>query len=283
MELIFNEISFLPHSNNEVLLKEQFINMLKIFVEIKENYGYNHIVFPINIGDIKVTIDKSFHQWAYSIEKKGDKNKILSVIKRPFGNDVLQEKVMELNKYYYENKGVGIEEEYCIGLATTYLKQKVSVSLLSNPCWDTTKIDFKEIIDDEFNTKDVDVENITSLNHLLDNNIQTKLMYSGALLLLKSPLKPDEKKLNLSGDHHGNNKLKTFSKRIFQSEYVVSVINNIDFSPNSSDLIKNTYADGKIELVLYWESAGYGMIIQTTGRNLRETDEIAKLLNEKYS
>lgn len=282
MELIFNEISFLPHSNNVVVLQEQFINMLKIFVETKEKYGFNHIIFPINIGDTKVTDDKSFHQWAYSIEKKGDKNKILSVIKRPFANDVLQEKVMELNKFYYENKDEGIEE-YCIGLATTYLKQKVSLSLLSNPCWNTTKIDFKEIIDEELNTKDVDVENITTINHLLDNKIQNKLIYSGVLSLIKSPLKPNEKKLNLSGDHHGNNKLKAFSKKIFQSEYVVSVINNIDFSPNSSDLIKNTYSDGKIELVLYWESAGYGMIIQTMGRNLRETNEIAKLLKEKYS
>jgi len=283
MQLIFNEISFLPHSNNVVVLQEQFINMIKIFAETKEKYGYNHIVFPVNIGETKVTNSMSFLQWAYSIEKKGDKNKILSVIKRPFGDDVLQEKVMELNKYYYENKDVGIKEEYCIGLATTYLKQKISLSLLSNPCWDNTKINFKEIIDEEFNTDDVEVENITTLNHLLDINIQNKLMYSGTLVLIKSPLKPDEKKLNLSGDHHGNNKLKTFAKRIFQCEYVVSVINNIDFSPNSSDLIKKTYADGKIELVLFWESAGYGMIIQTTGSNLRETDEIANLLNVKYS
>ena len=40
--------------------------------------------------------------------------------------------------------------------------------------------------------------------------------------------------------------------------------------------------DGKIELVLYWEDKGIGIIIQTTGRNYRETEEIARLLKKEF-
>ena len=107
-------------------------------------------------------------------------------------------------------------------------------------------------------------------------------MYSGKLELSKSPLKPAEKKLTLSGDHHGNDKLEAFGKRLFKNDYVVCVINNIDFSPKAINFIKNIYPDGKIELVLHWESAGYGMAIQTTGKNYRETEEIARILQKEF-
>ncbi|MCP4132243.1 MAG: hypothetical protein GY754_14825 [bacterium] len=39
----------------------------------------------------------------------------------------------------------------------------------------------------------------------------------------------------------------------------------------------------KIELVLTETDNGIGLIIQTTGKNIRETSEIARILKEKYS
>src|SRR5690606_14876853 len=101
----FNEISFLPFANNEVVLKEQFISMLKLYEKTKTDFGYKHLIFPSNISETKVTADKTFVQWAYSITHQGDKNKILSVpFNRPFANDVLEEKLKDLHKYYYDNE-----------------------------------------------------------------------------------------------------------------------------------------------------------------------------------
>jgi hypothetical protein len=57
----------------------------------------------------------------------------------------------------------------------------------------------------------------------------------------------------------------------------------LPFNPNSIRFIKKCYADGKIEIVLFWEDAGYGAIIQTTGTNLLETEAISKLLEKEYS
>jgi hypothetical protein len=283
MELVFNEISFLPISNNEVVLKEQFISMLKLYDKIKELYGYKHLVFPSNIGETKVTTDKTFVQWVYDIPHQGEKNKILSVpFVRPFANDVLEDKVNELHKYYYANEDAGINEEFCIGLPTAFLKEKVAISLATHNCWNVSKIVFKEILNDDLETKDISVSHVSDDSHIQEDIIKNQLMYSGHLELVKRSKEPTDDDITLSGDHHGNKELKAFAKKLFKNEYVVSVINNIDFSPKRINLIKNIYADGKIELVLHWESAGYGMVIQTTGKNYRETEAIAEILKKEF-
>ncbi|OWY22356.1 hypothetical protein C7N43_22025 [Sphingobacteriales bacterium UPWRP_1] len=283
MELVFNELSFLPHSNNEFVLAEMFIDMLQLYAKIQNQFGYEHLIFPSNIGETKVTTEKTFAQWVYSISNQGLKNKILSVpFKRPFANDILEEKAKELHKYYYTNEEAGINEEYCIGLPTAYLKEKVAISLATHKCWVTSEIVFKEIINDDLETKDILVYNISNEDHLAEDNIKDELMYSGKLDLKKRSKTPTDDDITLSGDHHGNKELKAFAKKIFKNEYVECVINNIDFSPKAINFIKNIYPDGKIELVLYWESAGYGMVIQTTGRNYRETEAIAKILKEEF-
>lgn len=283
MELVFNELSFLPFINNEVELKQKFINMLKLYDKTKDEHGYKHLIFPSTIGETRVTAEKNFVQWAYAIPHQGEKNKILSVpFVRPFANDVLEEKIQELHKYYYSNEDAGINEEYCIGLPTAYLKNKMAISLASHNCWVTSEIVFKELINDDLETKDISVNNISDEAHLVVDAIQNILIYSGRLELRKRTKTPTDEDITLSGDHHGNKELKTFAKKLFKNEYVESVINNIDFSPKAINFIKNIYHDGKIELVLHWESAGYGMVIQTTGRNYRETEAIAKILKEEY-
>jgi hypothetical protein len=282
MELVFNELSFLPYQENEVTLRSRFLDMLRLFEVVRKTYGFNHIVFPSNIGETYVTSGKTFLQWAYEMPHGGEKNKVLGFIKTPFGNDILESQVMELCKYYYSNEEVSIKEKYCIGLAISYLKDKVSISLSSNACWSLPQISFKEIIDDELNTKDVIAYNITIEEHTSNEKVKKQLMYAGTLELKKCPLTPDKKTIKLSGDHHGNDKLEAFAKKLFKNDYVESVINNIEFSPKSINLIKNIYQDGKIEIVLYWESAGYGMLLQTTGRNYRETEAIANQLKKEF-
>lgn len=282
MELVFNEISFLPFANNEVVLKEQFINMLKLYDKTKEEYGYKHLIFPSTIGETKVTADKTFVQWAYSIPHQGDKNKILSVpFVRPFSNDVLEERVKEVHKYYYSNEEAGINEEYCIGLPTAYLKEKVAISLATHKCWGTSEIVFKEIINDDLETKDISVNNISDEAHLAEDDIKEELMYSGKLEIQETAIDPDAKAWSLRDDH-GKDKLKAFSKKVLKSKHVVSVINSLPFNPTDINLIRQIYPDGKIELVLHWESAGYGIVIQTTGRNYRETEAIAEILKKEF-
>jgi len=82
---------------------------------------------------------------------------------------------------------------------------------------------------------------------------------------------------------HGKDVLTAFAQKVLQSPYVEGVINSLPFNPHARSFIRNAYPDGSIELVLVWSDEGLGMVVQSTGRNLRETEAIARILKEKYA
>lgn len=282
MELVFNELSFKPYIGNEVLFKTKFIEMLNTYGQLKETFGITNLLFPRTTFNLNVSESSTFIQWASSLTNTSEKNKILALIRTPFSEDILENSEQnKMNKYYYENLEIHIKAEYCIGLVICYAKEKIAISLHSHNCWKPHTISFKEIIDEDFKTTDVNVYNVCKSEEL-NEKLSQKLLYYSELQLKETDIEPESKKIKLSGDHHGNNKLKAFAKRILRSKYVLEVINNIDFSPKAVNLIKEIYSDGTIDIVLYWEDAGYGMKIQTTGRNYRETNEIAKILKNEF-
>lgn len=281
MNLVFNEISFQPHTDNEFTLKTQFLDLLKIFALAKKDYGFKHIVFPSNISELKVTSSKTFYEWAYSIAHQGDKNTILSLVKKPFTNELLAERVSDLNKFYYLNKNIGVPETYCSGMATSYLLESLCLSISSNPLWDENKIEFHKIINDDFETESVAAVNVSKEDHFKVNYIKKFIEYLGEIKLDTNEVEPKLKPIALRDDH-GKDKLMAFSKRLVNSKYIVSVINSLPFNPKAINLINDIYPDGKIELVLYWEDKGIGLIIQTTGKNYRETKAIADILKKDF-
>lgn len=99
--------------------------------------------------------------------------------------------------------------------------------------------------------------------------------------LQKTPLKPDQKKISIRDDH-GKDKLTDFAKKLINSEYVIEVINSLPFNPKETSFIRNILDDGKIEIVLHKTDQGLGLVVKTTGRNKRETEEIAKILEKNY-
>lgn len=283
MELIFNELSFKPYIGDEVLFKNKFIAMLKKYGYLKEAYGITNLLFPKATFNLNISKDLTFIQWASSLTNRSEKNKILALIRTPFSEDILEDgEQNKTSKYYYENVEIPIEREYCIGLGICHAKERISISFNSHNCWKPHIISFKEIIDDDFNTRNVEVYNVCETEQELNDDLYKKLLYYGELELIETDIEPENKKIKLSGDHHGKNKLKAFAKRLLENRYVLGVINSIDFSPNAVNLIKDKYSDGTIDIVLYWEDAGYGMKIQTTGRNYRETEAIADIIREEF-
>jgi hypothetical protein len=283
MELIFNELSFKPHVNNEVLFKNRFIGMLNKYGQLKETFGITNLLFPRATFNLNVSEKSTFIQWASSLTDTSEKNKVLALIRTPFCEDILEDAEQDkTNKYYYENAEIPVEQEYCTGLGICHAKERIAISLNSHNCWKPHIISFKEIIDDNFNAKDVEVYNVCESGEKLNADLSQKLLYYGTLELMETDIEPENKKIKLSSNHHGNSKLEAFAKKIFRSKYVLEVINNIDFSPKAVNLIKEKYSDGTIDIVLYWEDAGYGMRIKTTGRNYRETEAIAEILKNEF-
>lgn len=93
---------------------------------------------------------------------------------------------------------------------------------------------------------------------------------------------PENKQISLREDH-GKDKLIAFSQKLVQSPYITKVINSLPFNPHQNNPIRRTYPDGKIEFVLTWTDPGLGICLQTTGRNLAETNTIAIYLAEKFT
>jgi len=83
-------------------------------------------------------------------------------------------------------------------------------------------------------------------------------------------------------DDHGKEVLLAFAKKIVKSEYVIKVVNSLPFNPQENNFTKKCYPNGQIELVLIETDRGLGLIIQTTGRNQSETEEIAKILEKEF-
>lgn len=94
--------------------------------------------------------------------------------------------------------------------------------------------------------------------------------------------KPEAKNINLRDDH-GKDVLMAFAKKVSRSPYVKSIVNSLPFNPKQKTPIRRTYPNGIVEFVLTWTDAGYGICIQTTGRNLAETNTIAIHLQQEFS
>ncbi|NBD31911.1 MAG: putative CRISPR-associated protein [Cyanobacteria bacterium] len=93
---------------------------------------------------------------------------------------------------------------------------------------------------------------------------------------------PEKKPIHLREDH-GQDVLLPFAKKLTRSPYITKVINSLPFNPKQANPIRKTSADGIIELVLTWTDQGFGLCLQTTGRNLRETNAIAIHLVNKFT
>lgn len=288
MNLAFNEISFLPLTDNEHTIKEHFLGMANTLKVVNEKYGSSHILFPLDLAETKVTVDKTFYQWAHSIDHQGEKNKILSLIKQPFINDILRGQIGYLDHYYFENIDLGIEQTYCIGLSTAHITQTAAISIPQVTYWEQTQINFfKENLRNQDETDTInEPEAVSVYNISTENSINRPLFATFAetiarVELIETSLQPINKPIHFRDDH-GKDILKAFAKRLINSPYVTEVINSIAFNSQTVRFIRRVFPDGKIEIVLHWEDKGYGMVIQTTGRNLRETKAISEILQTQY-
>ncbi|MDN3512489.1 MAG: putative CRISPR-associated protein [Candidatus Jettenia sp.] len=99
--------------------------------------------------------------------------------------------------------------------------------------------------------------------------------------LVRINKKPEDKKIDLRDDH-GRDVLMRWAKRLVNNPYVEEIVNSLPFSPRTTNPIKKVCDNGFVDIVFTKTDAGYGMVIKTTGRNKKETEEIVKILMERY-
>lgn len=159
----------------------------------------------------------------------------------------------------------------CVGLPYASIMDSLTVSLGDE--------EWKSIVQVQKDEENVDVRNVSNQTHVEEYDEWIDSLKD--IVLLKSDIKPEDKSIHLRDDH-GKDKLMDFSKKICKSPYVLSVVNSLPFNPKDRNFIRNVKADGLVECVMCWTDKGYGLVIQTTGRNIRETQEIADKLKKEY-
>jgi len=141
MHLIFNELSFLPIAGSNQIAEERFAVLLQTFNIAQERFGFNHIRFPQNHADQKITTTQTFYQWISSITNRTTKNLILGLFKKPFMDDLEQD---ELNTFFESEYNIDDASkptnESPIGLPIAHIKSLPAISLDSHEFWHTVKI-----------------------------------------------------------------------------------------------------------------------------------------------
>jgi len=281
MELIFNELSLQPsvsdtHSAN--LLVEKLI---QTYSKAK-SHGFKKIRFHQVFEEISLLDDYTFSDWLKNTTSRTLKDLLLSAKVYPFisDGDEWAENEYLSRRYFFENEFVERTEPR--GLAAAIIYETLTISLASHEHWKQSQL--RVFVTDE-NLEGIlpteNVNNVCETIHFESPIIQDFVGKITTPVIVPTKLPLNQKTIHLRDDH-GKDKLKKFGERLFQSNYVISVINSLPFNPKATNLIHKTHADGKIEIVLYWEDKGIGLVIQSTGRNIHETNAIAKILDEEY-
>ncbi len=280
MELVFNELSFREYKDEYNLL-DCFVSLGELFDKAKELYNYTHIIFPSNLSEMKACENKSFYEWINGMPTK-HRNKIFPIINRPpFIPDFLGDKINGLASYYFVSTELNIGQEYCDGLATADIMDIPAISLANNLIWQSPILTiFKET---DVSPVEVHVTNLATQEVLNSSEFQEFSERKMQVELQPSNKTIEEKISSISlREDHGIDKLQKFAERIVRNEYVNGVINSLPYNPNTSRFIKSVYKNGNIEIIMHWEDAGYGIVIETTGRNLSETRAIAEMLRKDF-
>lgn len=162
-------------------------------------------------------------------------------------------------------------DEQCFGLAMAYLTDAISLSI------DPSQ--WKETVDIFRDGDLICVKNISNTSHI--DYYREWFEDLRPIELISTSKSPFEKKLKLRDDH-GKDVLTAFANKLFRNIYVEEVVNSLRFNSFDRKFIRKIKEDGIIECVLYWYDEGYGLAVKTTGRNKRETQAIAEILDKEY-
>jgi len=272
MELVFNEISLdeKPESSYQAIsIWEKFANTCVLL----KKEGFNKIRVESDFWNSLYFEYKDINTFLSQIPSRTKSSFLRSFIRRPFlADDFLSEadEKYAQNEYFWGDKKI-------TGLAYAYLLDTICISLSTNEIWDNTDIEIIEVSNCSHSI--VIVKNASKPEHTEQH--RSWIEDKKPVQLIQTKISADLKEINLRDDH-GKDVLLLFAKRIVISPYVTKIINSLPFNPNEKKFIRKIYPNGQIEIVLINTDQGLGIIIQTTGRNIKETEVIAYKLEKKY-
>ena len=280
MDLIFNEISANYLANSEHDAKKWMQDLSDVCQKAKEN-GFSNLRVERKFETYSLKKGYTIVDWLNDRSVSHiQKSSFLSYKRFPCIEEVdesAETTFIEKSYSLHEADELRFNGKETEGLAVAYIYDTIAVSFPVNEVWQ--KVYIKLIERDNEIEREVKVRHVSLLEHFEAH--QNFIAAQKEIVLPETELSPSEKIIHLRDDH-GQDILNEFAKRLLNSCYVVKVINSLPFNQKCTNFIRKIHPDGKIEIVLIWTTQGYGLIIQTTGRNDRETEKIAQILAENY-
>lgn len=280
MELFFNEISGYYKEVNLYGAKARMKNFLDLCKKAKME-GFNLVRNNREFDFQELSDGYKISDWyGDATIPKNTKDFFLGYRKFPYetGDEASENQFVQATYRLNEPEEVNYSGAVTEGLAWAYIRETLAVSFPVNTVWRKTSICLKKEKGAENSL--VLTNHASQLEHIAFHQAWIDLLKE--IVLVETDMLPNQKKVNLRDDH-GMDILNTFAQKLLQSPYVEGVINSLPFNPRERNFAKCAHSDGKIELVLIWTDEGFGMVVQSTGRNLRETEAIARILKEKYA
>lgn len=278
MELAFNEISQVPLLDDKYRANERMLLFSKTVAEARKK-GFRNIRTHYSASEIKLTKDYSLHNWLFDKDFSAESRTLFyDMFVQPFideANEEIEEKYIEAS-YFFEDIENQIPRQDCLGLTSAYLSETLAVSFQSSPAW--LKNTLSLVIEKGEDVSTAEVHHVFSKECFIQNSIVDFVESITTLTLVETNINPNDKNFHLT-DHHGQQELNDLWNRIKNSPFVIEGM-SIEWGGNS--FYKKTRKDGKVDIVHLKSDRRYAMQIQTTGRNLRETIEIAKRLAEQF-
>jgi hypothetical protein len=279
MELLFNELSTISLSSDKYQANDKMKTFAETTVTARQK-GFRKIRSHYDSHEIELATDYSLYNWLTDKSvPEVYRNYLYGMIILPFireEDEAIEDKYIEAN-YSFEDLENEIKKTECLGLASAYLYETLSISLQSGKAW------AKNILQISIETNSIarteEIKNIFSKECFNVASISAFTEQLGDVTLEQSNILPDEKKIHLA-DHHGTNELNAVWAKLKLSPYVIEG-RSTDWG--GKRFIRKIEKNGVVEIVLVDSDRQYALWVQTTGRNLRETKAIAEILEKRYS
>lgn len=278
MELAFNELSQTPLLDDKYQANERMLLFSKTVAEARKK-GFRNIRTSYSASEIKITQEYSLHNWLFDKEFPAESRALFyDMFVQPFlreGDEEIEERFVEAN-YFFEDTENQIPKQECLGLTSAYLSETLAISFQSSAAW--LKNTLKILIERDNDVSEDKVNHVYSKECFGQDSIADFVESITILNLDETNINPSDKTFHLTA-HHGQQELNELWSRIKNSPFVIEGM-SIEWGGNS--FYKKPQRDGKVDIVHLKSDRRYAIQIQTTGRNLRETIEIGKRLEEQY-
>lgn len=265
-------------TNDEVELRIQtFATLLK---ELNKN-NIKTVRYENSFSDIKLKQNLTLHDYCLSSYNynRDIVNLLYSTMKRPY----LSEE-QDRDFYTYDDvKFVSAQntEHNCIGLYIAKLKNTFAIGFNAGLFKDKLDVSYTLKLKKADKIKTDNVFCLTKISNLDNPDFINFIAKHPDLTVQKSDLPFHEKKRKKFPKHHGMKECSDFQEKILRCDYVIQVLNSIDFNSAEHECIHKVYED-KIEIRLVDTPKGYGVCIQTTAKTKLQNYWIANYIQKNY-